>query len=173
MLKLFGMKNIFIFITSLFLICCQSQRYNIDKEKKIIIQTDIVTFYFPLNRVIQYTIKNNDEDIGELYDINKEYVFHADSPSYRINAATLDQYIKLNVALYGITKMLHEKEAIVIDNETSKRIKYKMKLHVATIGGEGHFWLDTTDSDGRLLLTTTYSSAYDHFLPEKKAIKHE
>ena len=119
MLKLFGMKNIFIFITSLFLICCQSQRYNIDKEKKIIIQTDIVTFYFPLNRVIQYTIKNNDEDIGELYDINKEYVFHADSPSYRINAATLDQYIKLNVALYGITKMLHEKEAIVIDNETS------------------------------------------------------
>ena len=29
------------------------------------------------------------------------------------------------------------------------------------------------DSDGRLLLTTTYSSAYDHFLPEKKAIKHE
>ena len=157
----------------IFLIGCQSQRYNIDKEKKIIIQTDIVTFYFPLNRVIQYTIKNNDEDIGELYDINKEYVFHADSPSYRINAATLDQYIKLNVALYGITKMLHEKEAIVIDNETSKRIKYKMKLHVVTIGGEGHFWLDTTDSDGRLLLTTTYSSAYDHFLPEKKAIKHE
>ena len=42
---------------SIFLISCQAQRYNIDKEKKIIIQTDIVTFYFPLNRVIQYTIK--------------------------------------------------------------------------------------------------------------------
>ena len=158
---------------SIFLISCQAQRNNISEEKNVIISTDIVTFYFPLNRVIQYTIKNNDEDIGELYDINKEYVFHADSPSYRINAATLDQYIKLNVALYGITKMLHEKEAIVIDNETSKRIKYKMKLHIASIGGEGHSWLETTDSNGRLLLTIPDCAAYDHFISRKRAIKHE
>ena len=171
------MKNIFVFITSLFLICCQSQKYNIEEEKNVIIPTDIVTFYFPLHRVSQYMVEytmkysNGDKpnDIGE-------YVFHVDAPSYRIDVVKEPSLVlgfMFDEALYGITRMINKKEAIVIDNETGKRIKYKMKLHVATIGGEGHFWLDTTDSDGRLLLTTTYSSAYDHFLPEKKAIKHE
>ena len=162
---------------SIFLICCQSQRYNIDKEKNIIIQTDIVTFYFPLHRinqyVVEYTMKYSNRDKPEYLG---EYVFHVDAPSYRIDVVKESSLVinfMFDEALYGITRMIDKNEAIVIDNETQKKIKYKMKLHVATIGGEGHFWLDTTDSDGRLLLTTTYSSAYDHFLPEKKAIKHE
>lgn len=62
------MKKIIMIFVSIFLISCQAQRNNISEEKNVIISTDIVTFYFPLNRVIQYTIKNNDEDIGELYD---------------------------------------------------------------------------------------------------------
>lgn len=172
------MKIPLVFFATILLIGCQSQRYNIDEEKKIVIQTDIVTFYFPLHRVIQYTKKNDEdksEDIGELYDINKEYVFHADSPSYRINTATIsmNQYIMLDETLYGITKMLHKKEAIVIDNETGKRIKYKMKLHVASIGGEGHSWLETTDSKSRLLLEMPDCAAAYDFLSGKKAIKHE
>lgn len=177
MLKLFGMKNIFIFITSLFLICCQSQRYNIKEEKNVIIPTDIVTFYFPLHRinqyVVEYTMKYSNGDKPEYLG---EYVFHVDAPSYRIDVVKESSLVinfMFDEALYGITRMIDKNEAIVIENETRKKIKYKMKLHIASIGGEGHSWLETTDSNGRLLLTIPDCAAYDHFISRKKAIKHE
>ena len=146
---------------SIFLICCQTQRYNIKEEKNVIIPTDIVTFYFPLHRINQYVV---------------EYVFHVDAPSYRIDVVKESSLVinfMFDEALYGITRMIDKNEAIVIDNETRKKIKYKMKLHIASIGGEGHSWLETTDSNGRLLLTIPDCAAYDHFISRKRAIKHE
>ena len=144
---------------------------------KVIISTDIVTFYFPLHRinqyVVEYTMKYSNEDKPEYLG---EYVFHVDAPSYRIDVVKESSLVinfMFDEALYGITRMIDKNEAIVIDNETRKKIKYKMKLHIASIGGEGHSWLETTDSNGRLLLTIPDCAAYDHFISRKRAIKHE
>lgn len=170
------MRNVFVFIVSLFLICCQSQRYNIEEEKDIIIPTDIVTFYFPLHRINKYVEEyamrySNDEKAKYL----GEYVFHVDAPWYRIDVAKEPSLIldfMFDEALYGITRMIYKNEAIVIDNETRKKIKYKMKLHIASIGGEEHSWLETTDPNGRLLLEIPDCAAYDHFISKKRVIIH-
>ena len=110
-----------VFLTSFFLIGCQSQRYNIKEEKNVIIPTDIVTFYFPLHRinqyVVEYTMKYSNGDKPEYLG---EYVFHVDAPSYRIDVVKESSLVinfMFDEALYGITRMIDKNEAIVIDNE--------------------------------------------------------